>query len=102
MMPMGNNNTKKKELSTNQAASVYTMQTKTNLVTCLHLAMWIPVVDTWIKAIDNGYLTIYNGYLTIFPGLDTATVQKHLPKPTATSKGHMCKLEKTCSAPSLP
>ena len=38
--------------------------------------------STWIKAIDNGHFATW-------PGLTADLVRKHLPKSTATIKGHL-------------
>ena len=81
--------------TTMQASNVYTLRTKTDLITYLHLASWSPTIDTWTKAIDNGYFTT-------FPGLDSATVRKHLPKSISTTKGHMRKIKKNIRSTHTP
>ena len=62
--------------------SVYSMHTKVDLVTYLHLCAWSPVVDTWCNAIDRGSFTTW-------PGLSSPLVRKHLPKSLPTAKGHL-------------
>lgn len=48
----------------------------------LHAACGSPVPSTWIKAINNGHFATW-------PGLTAELVRKHLPKSTATIKGHL-------------
>ena len=62
--------------------SLYHMNTLPALVHFLHMACFIPVVDTWCKAIDTGYFTTWTG-------LTSNLVCKHLPKSIKTAKGHI-------------
>jgi hypothetical protein len=55
---------------------------KTNLVQCLCGCLGSPVVSTWKLAIANG------NFIT-WPGIDTLSIDAHLPKNIATAKGHM-------------
>jgi hypothetical protein len=63
------------------ANSVYEMETKSDLAAYLHRCCYSPTTSGWLKAIKNGSFTTW-------PGLDETIVQKHLPKSTATIKGH--------------
>ena len=62
--------------------NVYSIQTKVDLATYLHLCAWCPVVDTWTKAIDPGSFTAW-------PGLTIPIVRKHLPRLIPTAQGHL-------------
>jgi hypothetical protein len=55
---------------------------KTNLAQCLHGCLGSPVVSTWKLAIANG------NFIT-WPGIDTLSIDAHLPKNIASAKGHM-------------
>jgi hypothetical protein len=55
---------------------------KTNLVQCLHGCLGSPVVSTWKLAIAN------DNFIT-WPGIDTLSIDAHLPKNIASAKGHM-------------
>jgi hypothetical protein len=48
----------------------------------LHAACGSPVPSAWITAINNGHFATW-------PGLTADLVRKHLPKSTATVKGHL-------------
>ena len=62
--------------------SVYSMHTKVDLATYLHLCAWSPAVDTWCKAVDRGFFVTW-------PGLSSPLVRKHLSKSLPTAKGHL-------------
>ena len=64
------------------AASAYHTSTKADHVQFLHATCGYPVPSTWTTAIDNGQFTTW-------PGLTSELVRKHLPKSSATTKGHM-------------
>jgi hypothetical protein len=53
-----------------------------DLINYLHAACFSPVKSTWITAIKNGHFTSW-------PGLTEHAVEKHLPKSTSTTKGHL-------------
>jgi hypothetical protein len=55
---------------------------KTNLVQYLYGCLGSPVVSTWKLAIANG------NFIT-WPGIDTLSIDAHLPKNIASAKGHM-------------
>jgi hypothetical protein len=55
---------------------------KTNLVQYLYGCLGSPVVSTWKLAIANG------NFIT-WPGIDTFSIDAHLPKNIASAKGHM-------------
>jgi hypothetical protein len=55
---------------------------KTQLVQYLYGCCGSPVVTTWIKAIKNG------NFIT-WPGLDTLSIEAHLPKSIDSAKGHL-------------
>jgi hypothetical protein len=55
---------------------------KTNLVQYLHGCLGSPVVSTWKLAIAKG------NFIT-WPGIDTLSIDAHLPKNIASAKGHM-------------
>ena len=57
-------------------------ETKKDLVTFLHGAMWSPVPSTWIKAVKNTHFRIW-------PGLTAALITKHLQPSIPTAEGHM-------------
>jgi hypothetical protein len=53
-----------------------------DLINYLHAACFSPVKSTWITAIKSGDFTSW-------PGLTEHAVEKHLSKPTSTTKGHL-------------
>jgi hypothetical protein len=55
---------------------------KTNLLQCLHGCLGSPVVSTRKLAIANG------NFIT-WPGIDTLSIDAHLPRNIASAKGHM-------------
>ena len=56
--------------------------TATDLVDFHHRSLGSPSISTLTQAIQNGFLSS-------FPGLTTELVRRHLPKSTATAKGHL-------------
>ena len=62
--------------------NAYHMNTLPALAQFLHMACFIPVVDTWCKAIDTGYFTTW-------PGFTSKLVHKHLPTSIETAKVHL-------------
>ena len=66
----------------NEAAnSVYELTTKRAQIQFLHRVACNPVKTNWIQAINKGFFTSW-------PGLDSKTVDKHLPTSAATIYGH--------------
>ena len=57
-------------------------QTKADLATFLHGALFSPSPSTLLKAIKNNNLTTW-------PGLTEEIIKKHLPPSNATAKGHL-------------
>jgi hypothetical protein len=55
---------------------------KVDLIKYLHACCFSPVPSTFIKAVKNG------NFIT-WPGLDTASIIKHLPPSVASAKGHL-------------
>ncbi|KAL7485036.1 hypothetical protein ACHAW6_010628, partial [Cyclotella cf. meneghiniana] len=68
---------------------------KSKLIQFLHQCAFSPPPSTWIKAINNNQFSS--------SGLTANAAQKHLPKSTATAKGHMKKtrsgIQSTCPKP---
>ena len=68
--------------TTSQSNNVYELHKKRDIITYLHKAAFSPVPSTWIEAIETGFFTSW-------PGLAAKLVKNHLPKSTATVKGHL-------------
>jgi hypothetical protein len=68
---------------------------KTQLVQYLHGCCGSPVVSTWKKAIKNG------NFIT-WPGIDTLSIDAHLPKSVASAKGHLDQERKNLQSTRIP
>jgi hypothetical protein len=67
-----------------EANSIYTLQSILQSITYLHAAAGFPVKETWIDAIKAGNFIAW-------PSLTTSAVQKYCPDSNETQKGHMKK-----------
>jgi hypothetical protein len=63
---------------------------KTQLVQYLYGCCGSPVVSTWKKAIKNG------NFIT-WPGIDSLSIDAHLPKSVASTKGHLNQNQYYCA-----
>jgi hypothetical protein len=68
---------------------------KTQLVQYLYGCCGSPVVSTWKKAIKNG------NFIT-WPGIDSLSIDAHLPKRVASTKGHFNQEQKNLQSTRLP
>jgi hypothetical protein len=65
-----------------QANNAYQLKSKKDLIIFLHAAAFSPCISTWCQAIEKGFFATW-------PGLTSSLVRKYLPKPLATTKGHL-------------
>jgi hypothetical protein len=62
--------------------SVYTLPSKTDVITYLHAALGFPTKETLLAATRAGFLTSW-------PGMTVTAINKHFPESIETQKGHM-------------
>lgn len=62
--------------------SVYTLPSKTDVITYLHAALGFPTKETLLAATRAGFLTSW-------PGMTVTAINKHFSESIETQKGHM-------------
>jgi hypothetical protein len=74
----------KQRFETNQVQCnhIHDNSNQKDLINYLHAACFSPVKSTWITETKNGHFTSW-------PGLTEHAVEKHLSKPSSTTKGHL-------------
>jgi hypothetical protein len=70
-------------------------RSKTSLVQYLHACCVSPVISTWKQAIKNGNFIMW-------PGINSLSIDAHLPKSIASAKGHLDQERKNLQSTRLP